>query len=148
MLLGLEVEFRRRPHRAQLDIGLLVGPDRDVICRDIGDGSEQGAQLIVKPLLLTFALGDRDFERGDLVHQPLGGGFILACFRLANLLGSSVAAGLRLLQFLNCAAALLVQLENLIQRLLGRLEGAVLQPRNEGVLVVANPFDVEQGLRP
>src|SRR5687767_180252 len=107
MLLGLEVEFRRRADFAQLLVGGLVA-DRNIGSRYIGDGVEQRAQLIVEPLLVGLALLDGGFQCGDLVHQPLGGGFILAGLSLADLLGGGVAAGLSLLQFLNRAAALLV----------------------------------------
>jgi acetyl-CoA carboxylase carboxyltransferase component len=84
-------------------------------------------------------------DRRDLIHQALGFRLVLARFSLADLFRGGVAAGLRLLQFLNRGAALLVQPQNLIQRLLGRIGAAVLQPGDEGVLVLANPFDVEQG---
>ena len=96
-------------------------------------------------LLRGLTLRDRAFERGHLVHQALGFRLVLARFGLADLFRGGVAAGLRLLQFLNRGAALLVKAQNLIQRLLGRVGAAVLQRRDEGVLVLANPFDVEQG---
>ena len=146
MLLRLEVlEVARRPDLAQFLIGGLVRTDRDVSCGHIGDGGEQCAQLVIQPLLRNLAVRDRALERGDLIHQALCFRLVLARFSLADLLGGGVAAGLRLLQFLNRGAALLVQPQNLIQRLLGRVGAAVLQRRDEGVLVLANPFDVEQG---
>ena len=66
----------------------------------------------------------------------------------ADLLGGGIPAGLCFLQFSNRRAALLVELQNLIQRLIRRREAAIGQPLDEGVLVVANPFDVEQGFGP
>ena len=77
------------------------------------------------------------FERGDLVHQAPGFGLVLARLGLADVLGRGVAAGLRLLQLLNRPAALLVQAQDLIQQIAWRFEAAVVKPRNEGVLVVA-----------
>ena len=145
MLLGLKLEFSWRAHLAQLDVGFRVRPDRNVVRRHIGDGRKQFAQLIVELLLRGLTLRDRAFERGHLVHQALGFRLVLARFGLADLFRGGVAPGLRLLQFLNRGAALLVKAQNLIQRLLGRVGAALLQRRDEGVLVLANPFAVEQG---
>ncbi len=145
MLLGLETEFRRRANLPQLDIGLLVRPNRHVICRHIGNSREHIAQLLIKPFLGSLALLDRAFECGDLIHQPLGGSFVLARLGLADLLRRRVAAGLRLLQFLNRGAALLVQAQNLSEGFACAVGAAIGQALNEGVPVLANPFDVEQG---
>src|SRR4026209_1748930 len=111
MLLWLEVEFQRRADLAQFLVCGLVA-DRNVGSRHVWNGGEQSAQLVVEPLLLGLALLNRGLQRGDLVHQPLRRGFILARLSLADLLRGGVAAGLRLLQFLNRAAALLVQAQN------------------------------------
>ena len=86
------------------------------------------------------------FEVRHLVHQGLGGLLVLGGLGLADRLGGFVAAGLRVLQLLNRSAAFLVQLQNSIQQGFGVVEGAVLQPLHEGVLIVANPFDIEHGL--
>jgi len=144
MLLGLEVEFRRRADFAQFLVGGLVA-DRDIGSRHIGDGGEQRAQLIVEPLLVGLALLDGGFQRGDLIHEAFRGGFILAGLGLADLLGGGVAAGLSLLQFLNRAAALLVQAQNSSQGFARLREAAIGQPFDEGVLIVADPFDIEHG---
>ena len=102
-------------------------------------------QLVIEPLFLRLALLDRGLESCDLVHEALGGRLILLGLGVADLLGGGVAAGLRLLQFLNRCAALLVEAENSIQRRARIVEAAIGQPFDEGLLIFADPFDVEHG---
>ena len=147
MLLGLEVEFPWRADLAQLLVRGLV-TDRNVGGRHVWNGSEVILKRFVVLALLRLAVADGDFELRDLFHQRLGAGLVLCRLGLTDAARSSVAAGLRLLQFLNRCPALLVQLQNLSQGFAGLREAAIGQPFDEGVPILANPFDVEQGLGP
>src|SRR4029450_306419 len=146
MLLGLERKFLRRADIAQNDIGLCVRPDRHLGRGRVRNGREQVSQLIVEPLLVSLTFLNCDLERSDLRHEALGPLLVLARFGLADFLGGCIARGLSLLQFLNRRAALLVKAENSIQRgARACLEAAISQPFDEGLRIVADPFDVEHG---
>src|SRR5262245_41955561 len=146
MLLRLKRKFFRLAELPQHDIGVGIWPDRHVRRGIIGNCREQVSQLVVESLLLSFALLNRTLERGDLVHQALRRLLVFARLGLADFFGGCVAASLRVLQFLNRRAALLVEAQNSIQRgARACLEAAVGQPLDEGVPVVADPFDVEHG---
>ena len=115
MLLGLEVlEVARRADLAQLDIGGLVRPDRNVVRRRVGDAASKLRSSSSSRFSAASPSCDRALEGSDLIHQPLGFRLVLARLGLADLFRGGVAAGLRLLQFLNRRAALLVQAQNLI----------------------------------
>ena len=107
--------------------------------------ASRSRRALVGLALRRLALLDHVLEARHLLHQGLGRRLVLARLGLADLLGGGVAARLRLLQFLNRGAALLVQAQNSIQRGLRIVETAVRQPLEKGVLVVADPFDVEHG---
>ena len=102
-------------------------------------------QRVIEPLFVRLARLDRGLEGCDLVHEALGSPLILLGLGVADLFGGGVAAGLRALQFLNRCAALLVEAENLIQRRARIVEAAIGQPFDEGLLIFADPFDVEHG---
>ena len=86
-------------------------------------------------------------DQGMRADGEFGFGLVLRLLGRADVFGSSVALGLRVLQFLNRYAALLVAREDLIQEFAGRPEGALLKPGNKGVRVITYPFDVEHWLK-
>ena len=122
----------------------LSSPTGTSSARHIGDGGEQSLERFVVCALLRLAVADRVLERGDLCHQRAWRGLVLGGLGLADLLRSGVAAGLRLLQFLNRCRGVARPAQDRFSRARSSKPRPVSQPWR-GVRVLADPFDVEQG---
>ena len=149
MLLGLEVEFRRRADLAQFLVGGLVA-DRNVgrqarweWRRAESRNALSSSRSFASPRWMVT------LSCADLVHQRLGArprpwppwpGRSPSRRRCGGLAPPAISEIV--------AAALLVQLQNSSQGFAGLREAAIGQPLDKGVLILANPFDVEQGLGP
>src|SRR5689334_11918608 len=116
MLLRLKAEFRRRADLAQLDIGRLIRPDRDVLSRNVRDCGEIVEEGLVRLALLRLTFLYRDLEARDLLLQSLGPRLILGRLGLTDFLRGRVPLRLRVLSFLNRGTALFVQAQDLSQR--------------------------------
>ena len=113
MLLRLKRKLLRLAHLAQNDIGARVRSDRHIAARNVGDARKQIVKLLVGLALPRLAVLNDGFEARHLLFQSFGARFVFGLLGLADLLGGSVAACLRLLQLLNRRAALLVEAQNL-----------------------------------
>ena len=146
--LGWKSNFAWRADLAQLLVRALVA-DRNVVGRHIWNGGEVILERLVVLALLRLAVADRDFElrrpppsapwRAPRPSPPWPGRCRsrLRCGGLAPPAISEIVAR-------RCSS----RLQNLIQGFAGLRGAAIGQPFDEGVLVLANPFDVEQGLGP
>jgi hypothetical protein len=145
MLFRLEIELRWSADLTQLLIRRLVRPERNVARRHVGDARKKVPQLVVDGALFLLAGLDLALQRADLLHQTPCFGFVLLLLRLADLLRGGVSLRLRLLQILNRFAALFVALQQPGENVARALKTAIVKPFDEGILILANPFDVEQG---
>ena len=144
MLLGREVEAEDFADPAEFHIGALVRSHRHVLRRHVGDARQEIAQRLVLFALVLLALLDRVLDPGHFVHQALSFGFVLGLLGLPDFLRRGIAARLQVLQLLNRFAALRIEREDLIQQLGGRgFEAALLETGDEGIRVLAYPFDVK-----
>ena len=142
MLLRRESIIALRPEMMVLDIGALVLAVRHLIERQIGNLRKRLVELRRKLLFLRFERGNLGLEARDLGHERLGGGFLVALLRSADLLRRRVAPRLGRLGLLNRRAPALVERDQLSRF---RRQAAPRQSAVEFLLVLADPFDVVHG---
>ena len=124
----------------QLDIRVLVRPDRDVVRWDVGNLGQSVVEFLVEPALLLLALLQQRFQLGDFVNQGLRFCLIAGCFGLADLLGGRVSLLLGFLEADDVLATRLVKGDQPLRR----LPGAAIGERSiQCAGVLAYPFDVE-----
>lgn len=163
----------RLPAPEMLDaVGMLVGADRHVRQRHVGDGQERVLKRLLQPLRLFLGSLQPLPGRGDLGDQRGGPRLVLLRPGPADLLGGSIAALLNGLRLGDGGTPRLVERDQpgyerrplLLRRLGGdhirprrlrqaaqrRLVGqpvAVAIGRTQGVGVITDPIDVEHGNR-
>ena len=113
MLLGREAVIALRPEMMVLDIGALVLAVRHLIERQIGNLRERLVELRRKLLFLRFERRNLGLEARDLGHERLGGGFLVALLRRADLLRRRVAPRQGRLRLLDRRAPALVERDQL-----------------------------------
>ena len=146
MLLRLELELRRRADLAQLDLLAVSSADRHVVGRHIGNGGEQILQRSSSSSrLLRLAVADRAFELRHLVHQALGADLVLAR-PWPGRSSSRRRCGAPAPPAISESSRGVARPASEFDSGFAGLEAAIGQPLDEGVLVLANPFDVEHRL--
>ena len=132
---------------AGLDIVVLVGAERHVIQRHVGQHRQRVGQRLVEFALARLAVLDEAFDLRDLGLQLLRPRHVLVAHGIADFLGSGVAALLLGLQFRQVVAPRLVPGDQVVDgRLRGLGIGRTLPQRlHQCLRVFANPLDVEHG---
>ena len=109
MLLRPKVEPALFAEAADFHIGALVGADRHIVERHIGNGRQRVAQLRVEVALDLLGPGQKRLQFADLGLQRLGPVGFAGGHRRADLLGGRVAARLPLLHLGDMGAARFVE---------------------------------------
>jgi len=98
-----------RAETVTLDIGGLVGPDRHLGERQVGDDLQCREKVCARLLLGRLGLGHPILQRGNLGLERIGTGSVLRGHRLADFLGGRVAALLGGLQHADCRLARVIE---------------------------------------